>query len=199
VVPSANAAIVQSLTRLVAVVGLLKGPRAQHNRAGNTGTEMRHLLLALSLVVAFGLIGRVAFAAPTATAPPERLPLLVEQATTQFDLAFRGNANEGQARKQQLEAVVNAWRAAPRSDANNERLNNWLRAAIRSSMPGAHDDLPTAPTFAESSRREKQHAPKLANLHSAQPAIAAPTIGSSKSEAQTDPFQDDPAETQPLK
>ena len=108
---------------------------------------MTRVSLVLSLFVAFAFPGGAAPAAPTATTQRENVPALAAEATTQFELAFRGSPNKAQARKEQLEAVVGVWRAAPRSEANNERLSSWLRSAIRASMPGSHDDLPAAPTF----------------------------------------------------
>ncbi|HEX4415456.1 MAG TPA: hypothetical protein VH107_17625 [Lacipirellulaceae bacterium] len=161
---------------------------------------MIRLPLVLSLLIAFGFLGVAAAAAPPAIAQTDRQPTLAEQATVQFDLAFRGNPNEGQARMQRLEAVVAAWRAASRTDANNERLSNWLRAAIRASMPGSHDELPAAPTFADNAGREKQPTVKTApaNAHSPEPTIAAPAANSTH-DAQNDPFQDDPAEKQAMK
>lgn len=154
----------------------------------------------LSLLIAYGFLGCIADAAPPAVAQTERQPTLAEQATIQIDLAFRGNSQEGQARREQLEAVVAAWRAAPRTDANNERLNNWLRAAIRASMPGSHNELPAAPTFADNARREMQQTakPAPAIARSPEPTLAAPTAISTN-DSQTDPFQDDPADKQATK
>jgi hypothetical protein len=155
-------------------------------------------VLVLFGFVAFGFLGTAAPAALPETAPRERAPTLAAEATTQFDLAFRANPNEGQARKEQLESVVSTWRAAPRSDSNNERLNNWLRAAIRASMPGSHEELPAAPIFADTNGREKRKTakPTPANMRAPEPTLAVPTAASLKSDSQTDPFRDDPADKQ---
>jgi hypothetical protein len=151
----------------------------------------------LSLFAAFGYFCVTASAAPTPATQRERLPSLAIEATAQFELAFRANPSQGEVRKQQLEAVVAAWRAAPRNDANNERLSNWLRAAIRTSMPGAHDELPASPTFVDATGREMQRPAKPATIaRTPEPTLAARSSASSKSSGQTDPFRDDPADVQ---
>ena len=53
-------------------------------------------------------------------------------------------------------AAIAAWRTAPRSEANNEKLATWLRAAILSSMPGSKESLPAVPSFAAVAKVEPQ-------------------------------------------
>jgi hypothetical protein len=162
---------------------------------------MSRVSLVLSLFVAFGFLGVAAPAAPTAPAQRENLPDLAAQAVTQFELAFRANPNDVQTRKDQLAAIVDAWRRAPRTEANNERLNNWLRAAIRASMPGSHDELPAAPSFTDGASREKPQMakPAPAATRAPEPTLAVPTATPAKSDGQTDPFRDDPASKQVTK
>jgi hypothetical protein len=139
--------------------------------------------------VAWGLLPAIAQAA----APPARLPALVAEASAQFQLAYRAQPAEGERRQEQLEAVVNAWRAAPRSDVNNQRLSNWLRAAIWSSMPGSHEELPAAPSFVSSGEREKRTAEPISKR--AHVPARTPAIESSKpDDAHVDPFRDDPTD-----
>ena len=108
-------------------------------------------LLFASLAVACATLPAVAQAA----APADRLPTLVGETSAQFQLAYRLHPAEGQRRQEQLNAVVAAWRTAPRTEANNERLSHWLRAAIRASMPGSREALPPMPTFTASVRDAK--------------------------------------------
>jgi len=98
-----------------------------------------------SLCLAAALVG-TSQAAPAAP-QTDRTTALVKAASDQFELAYRRSPGEAQHRRAQLNAVIAAWRAAPRDSANNELLNIWLRAAIRNSMPGSRAALPQAPTF----------------------------------------------------
>lgn len=135
-----------------------------------------------------------------APAPPDRLQVLVRETSAQLQVAYRLHPEEWQHRQEQLNAVVNAWRAAPRTDANNEQLANWLRSAIRASMPGSREALPASPAFAGAKATEtrplaKSSAPqptpvepKLAK--STRVTISAPKPVPHSSEA--DPFRDDP-------
>jgi hypothetical protein len=144
-----------------------------------------------------------------AATKPERLPDLAAEASTQFELAYRSYPAEGENRQAQLNAVVTAWRSAPRTEANNERLTNWLRAAIRSSMPGSRDPLPPAPSFATSGEADKRTPAKAkpesvrapeptpAAEVTTQPKAESPKAGSADS--QVDPFRDDPADKQATK
>src|SRR6476660_1067163 len=58
----------------------------------------------------------------------DKLQLLVNDTAAQLQLAYRQHPDEKARRKEQLTAAVAAWRAAPRSEANNEQLATWLRA-----------------------------------------------------------------------
>jgi len=77
----------------------------------------------------------------------ERATVLIKAAEEQFQLAYRMNPSEARYRQEQLDAAVAAWRSTRRDGTNNELLTTWLRAAIRSSMPGSHEALPPVPTF----------------------------------------------------
>ncbi|HEX3599658.1 MAG TPA: hypothetical protein VHU84_05910 [Lacipirellulaceae bacterium] len=145
-------------------------------------------LIALVGIV-WGLLPAIAHAA----APPARLPALVAEASDQFQLAYRSQPAEGERRQEQLEAVVNAWRAAPRSEVNNQRLSNWLRAAIRSSMPGSHEELPAAPSFASSGEREKRPMePTTKSVRAPEPTPPIESLKPAADDAHVDPFRDDP-------
>jgi hypothetical protein len=133
----------------------------------------------------------IAGAAPPAT---DKLQVLVNDAAAQLQLAYRQHPDERARRQEQLTTVVAAWRMAPRTEANNERLATWLRAAILSSMPGSTESLPAVPSFAAIVKPEPQpvahEAP--AEAHAAEKAgdKKAPTEAVAKPD--DDPFRDDP-------
>src|SRR5437016_851391 len=86
----------------------------------------------------------------------DKLRSLANDTAAQLELAYRQHPVERQLRQQQFAAVVKSWRVADRSETNNERLANWLHAAILSSMPGSQDPLPPAPSFGAIDRAEPQ-------------------------------------------
>jgi hypothetical protein len=158
-------------------------------------------LRAALLCASIGVLSFSASYSPTlahAATKPERVPDLAAQASAQFELAYRSYPAEGESRQVQLNAVVTAWRSAPRTDANNERLNNWLRAAIRSSMPGSRDPLPPAPSFATTAK-VKPDTVRAPEPTRAVEVTTQPKADSPKSDSQVDPFRDDPAEKQAKK
>ena len=101
------------------------------------------------MFLAVGVLSLViGWASMAAAAPaPDRTQALIKAASDQFQLLYRMRPSEAALRQAQLKTVVADWQAAPRSDANNERLTNWLREAIRSSMPGSRLPLPAATEF----------------------------------------------------
>jgi hypothetical protein len=135
-----------------------------------------------------------------ATPASDRLQTLIGETVAQFQIAYRLHPEEGGLRQQQLNAVVNAWRAAPRSEANNERLITWLRAAIRASMPGSRESLPVSPAFAGAAtttvvKTQSVEKPRTPEPTPAVPAVArvAPTTATpAANHLETDPFRDDP-------
>jgi hypothetical protein len=152
----------------------------------------------------FGLLTFMAGFTPVAARAAtqrERLPNLIAESSAQFELAYRSYPAEGQYRQEQLNAVVAAWRSAPRTEANNERLNAWLHAAIRSSMPGSREPLPTTPSFATNTERDKRPIaePPVAKVRIPEPTPANETARSSKDDSRVDPFRDDPSNKQETK
>jgi hypothetical protein len=129
-------------------------------------------------------------AAPAA----DKLQLLVNDTAAQLQLAYRQHPDEKARRQEQLTAAVAAWRAAPRSEANNERLATWLRAAIVSSMPGSQEPLPAVPGFAAIVKAEPQPAVHEAGT---EPQVVEKTIAKkapieTAAKPDDDPFRDDP-------
>lgn len=128
-------------------------------------------------------LAAIAWLLPAIAGAAEKLQVLLNDTAAQIQLAYRQRPDERTTRREQLAAVIAAWRAAPRNEANNERLADWLRAAIRSSMPGSNEPLPPAPTFTAVVKVEPQPQPQVAP----QP-IEAPA-------AQTRPVEAQAAET----
>ena len=105
----------------------------------------------------------------------DRATVLIKAAEEQFQLAHRMNPGEAQRRQEQLNEVVAAWRSAPRDNVNNKMLTTWLRAAIRSSMPGSHESLPPAPKFAVA-----KHEAPVTKQEKRAVAVAKPVVNESK-------------------
>ena len=136
-------------------------------------------------------------AAPAA----DKLQVLVNETAAQLQLAYRQHPDERARRREQLAAVVAAWRAAPRSEANNERLATWLRAAILSSMPGSKEPLPAVPSFAVVVKAEPQpeshEAPVEPQAVAKEPQVVEkasekPAPVEAVAKPMDDPFRDDP-------
>jgi len=129
----------------------------------------------------------------------DKLQVLVNDTAAQLQLAYRQHPDERARRQEQLTAAVAAWRAAPRSEANNERLANWLRAAILSSMPGSKEPLPAVPSFAVIVKTEPPaqayEAPVEPQASEKAREKTAPVEAAVKParEREEDPFRDDPA------
>ena len=163
-----------------------------------TSSAQRRCPLVAAIVVASIVLPLTVEAA----APPDRVPSLVRETSAQFQIAYRLHPEEGQRRQEQLAAVVNAWRAAPRTEANNERLTTWLRSAIRASMPGSREALPASPIFTATAATQTRPVAKPTAL---EPTLAEPMVANtkaavesspapSKHDAEADPFRDDPAD-----
>ena len=131
-----------------------------------------------------------------AAEPASKLQSLVNDTAAQIQLAYQRDPNERDERQQEVATVLAAWRSAPRSEANNEQLATWLRAAIASSMPGSREPLPAAPNFATSTKTDR--APEVsvvkqpADKPSAKPAAESTAHVDAKADKEVDPFRDDP-------
>src|SRR5215210_6708792 len=116
-------------------------------------THVRQCLATLILAASSSLLPASAGAAAPAS---DKLQALVNDTAAQLQLAYRQHPDERARRQEQLSAAIASWRAAPRSEANNERLATWLRAAILTSMPGSQEPLPAVPSFAAIVKTEPQ-------------------------------------------
>src|SRR3954471_2548326 len=119
-----------------------------------------HLHLRCWILVCIAISAEFAFAGEVMGASSsEKLQTLTNETSAQISLAYRQHPSEKDLRRQQLAEVVKSWRAAEHNDVNNERLANWLRAAMVNSMPGSQDPLPTVPAFTSA---PKTHDPQRA-------------------------------------
>jgi hypothetical protein len=148
-------------------------------------TRKYRVFIGIALAVAAWLNPAMAGAA-------DKLQVLVNATAAQIQLAYRQHPDEQAARREQLAAVVAAWRAAPRNEANNERLANWLRAAIQSSMPGSKEPLPGAPSFGPIVKVEPQPSPR----EKAQPTEAVVPQTHSVETRPAEPRQADQSKTE---
>jgi hypothetical protein len=152
----------------------------------------RHRRFALLVLAAMAwLMPGIASAAAPA---PDKLQLLLNDTAAQLQLAYRQHPDERARRQEQLTAAVAAWRAAPRSEANNERLATWLRAAIVSSMPGSQEPLPAVPSFVAIVKAEPQPAAHevVVEPQAVEKAIEKKAPVEMVAKPEDDPFRDDP-------
>ena len=155
---------------------------------------LRRFALLILVATAWIMPGTVGAAAGA----PDKLQILVNDTAAQLQLAYRQHPDERARRQEQLTAAVAAWRAAPRNEANNERLANWLRAAIVSSMPGSKEPLPAVPRFAAIVKAEPHPEgheapvePQAVETSIAKKATIE-TVAKPANEREDDPFRDDP-------
>jgi hypothetical protein len=114
---------------------------------------------------------------------PNRLQSYLDDAVAQIELAYRQQPEERDRRQREIAAVIASWRAAPRSEENNERLRAWLRSAIASSMPGSDESLPRAPQFVANTKSEARGGETRAPKN--EPAVPG-------AQSDSNPFRDDP-------
>ncbi len=93
----------------------------------------------------FGLFATSAFGQTVNSVA--RLQLLVNDTAAQLRLSYRQEPVELQQRRLVLGQAIAAWNKSARSDRDNHRLSEWLREAMRLSMPGSHEPLPPLPEF----------------------------------------------------
>jgi hypothetical protein len=145
---------------------------------------MNHSAFPQIRVSSLVLIAGLTFVADaTGASSAKNLQTLANEASAQIDLAYRQHPSERDLRKQQLTEALKSWRVAEHDTSNNERLANWLHAAIVNSMPGSQDPLPALPAFTAAAKiREPESASEAA-------VKAAPAVNA---KAEADPFRDDP-------
>jgi hypothetical protein len=139
---------------------------AHDTEARAARTLIRFTLVAASLIIPLA-------PSPAVAQTPGKLQSLVNDTATQFKMAYRHNTEEHRVRYDQLSQALNAWKKAPRSEENDKLLADWLRAAIRRSMPGSREPLPPLPDFKR-------------------PTKDASLLAPSADKRTGDPFADDP-------
>ncbi|QEG33964.1 hypothetical protein [Bythopirellula goksoeyrii] len=93
----------------------------------------------------------------------------------QIKASFRQRARERDARLSQVEAVMAAWRTSNQSEADREKLIEWLSDTIVRSMPGSIDDLTPQPTFSSHESAAVVYSPP-AELPRPPATIQAPSL-----------------------
>lgn len=115
-------------------------------------TTGERLTAAVSTLVAIAILG-AAVTAQQARAPQgDRLASLESDVRYQFNLAYRHDRPTHHRNLERFNDVLDAWQASPRSAADDQLLERWMREAIAQSMPGRGGELPPAPTFGATAR-----------------------------------------------
>ena len=93
--------------------------------------------------------------------PVDDLVQLESDFRFQLEVGFRHDTRERTQRLSELAKVSNAWQKSPQSDADRQKLADWLLEATIRSMPGSLKALPEVPNFGETSRKPAQLPPPL--------------------------------------
>lgn len=123
---------------------------------------------AASLVVVVCLA--LALGAPVASAQTPQgsvLQQLTRDVSTQIDLRYPLPSGEKQARRDRLAEAIALWNASQKNDDDARIMERWLLDALRSSMAGSKEPMPSPPEFAV---RPKPVAPPVAQLGPPTPA-----------------------------
>ena len=123
--------------------------------------------------------------------PPSKLQSLVNDTAKQLHLSYRHNLTQSHARYEQVRLAIAAWKAATRNDANDQLLAQWLRHAIRNSMPGSHVPLPAIPEFDRPAVRTGNTPTSQAKPQAKAASAESATAGNAPG---VDPFRDDPGQ-----
>lgn len=156
--------------------------------------ERSNLAAFRRFVVALGVAVLLLTRFATAAEPgPDPFLTLASDVWAQFELAYRSKPAEYEHRQAQFNAVIEAWRAAPASAETDKLLADWMRAAIRASMPGSRTPLPPAPRFVPTVERQQPLAGlDLLRTQYAEPAATRTSVVRPVATTIIDPFQDDP-------
>jgi hypothetical protein len=100
-----------------------------------------------AVVLSFALLGTAGHARGQTTNTPARLQALVNDAVAQLQLSYRHDPAERQARYEAIGVAIAAWNKSARGPADHQRLADWLRGAMQTSMPGSRESLPPLPEF----------------------------------------------------
>jgi hypothetical protein len=101
----------------------------------------------VSTVVAVAILAAGVTATQQQELPGDEVTQAVADLRFQFDMAFRHNEREREARLAQLDALVSAWEKSPKSADDRASLFQWLQESAGRSLPGALAPLPELPEF----------------------------------------------------
>lgn len=123
----------------ISELGFLNGLR--------THVKRQAVQIAAVAVVAARIVMFDAAAAYSQDHSPTRLQPLLNDAVAQLEISYRYDWTELERRYQIVSQAVVAWNKSSRDAVNNQRLADWLRAVMQSSMPGSQQALPPIPEF----------------------------------------------------
>lgn len=106
--------------------------------------------------------------AAESTVATQALQRLTNDLGLQLKLTYRHDLATHRERYAELAAALAAWNRSPRTDADYALMSDWLRTAIRNSMPGDGKPLPPPPTFSVPQ-------PVVAELPALKPTQSAPS------------------------
>lgn len=108
----------------------------------------RTILLATVTALAV-LGGMVAAPAAAQSDRSSELQQLVADLDYQLKLVAQFDRHASDKRRAQLAAAIERWNDSPRGEADFQVMQQWLRRAIRASMPGLPKNTPALPRFPE--------------------------------------------------
>lgn len=101
----------------------------------------------VSTVVAVAILAAGVTATQQQELPGDDVARAVADLRFQFDMAFRHDEREREARLARLDALVSAWEKSPKSADDRAALFKWLQESAGRSLPGALAPLPALPEF----------------------------------------------------
>jgi hypothetical protein len=135
--------------------------------------------MAGGVFIAIALCSLAGSTALAQASTPARLQPLVNDAVAQLKISYRHDSVEREARYEAIGQAVSAWNKSNRDQADNDRLAEWLRAAMRASMPGSHEAMPALPKFGPI---PSETATKKAPNATTPQTLRAPAAGSQSSD-----------------
>jgi len=131
----------------------------------------RTILLALIAVLAV-LGGVVAAPAAAQSDRSSELQQLVTDLDYQLKLVAQFDRLASDKRRAQLAAAIERWNDSPRGEADFQVMQQWLKRAIRASMPGLPKDAPHLPEFPQPELSE----PELLETELLEPVAKSPAV-----------------------
>jgi hypothetical protein len=151
-------------------------------------------LLAGALILSvLAAVADAQYRMPTAS-QPAGLQGLVQELSAQLWFSYRGRIPEHRLRHAQLAEAIEAWNASSQNAADRQVMNSWLRDAMRASMAGANQPMPTTPKFTGSTAASTLPAPTES---APQSAAETKPVEPQENEAAEESLFEMPAETAP--